>query len=386
MGVSMVLCLRVHSAEKSITDLESEVKQVLSEPDNVARRKRIAPVFQLAERYALVGQTNKALEYFTKALEHQPWNLEAQLAVAQLLNARGETNAAQQKAALVWSRGETDNLLSRAAQMLGKPFETKFPNESWPENTNALALVPIGTVDTWLLQELRADLQKILSVSVIIQMLPLDIPKPKRDAVHLKADNLRERFAKATKAPEFRALLRKLNMSTNGFAEDEKVFALTDAVLNEERDKDQVRNFREELAFLRRAGPQWDSVEIVSLMKKPLNVQAGGQKAFLGVTVLDLFSNESRYVFGVSADGANCGVISYRRFTSALADEPPNRERLRERTLKQALSSTGLMLGLSRCINPTCARAYANGLVEHDSKQPALCSQCVEAFAKRFSQ
>jgi predicted Zn-dependent protease len=54
--------------------------------------------------------------------------------------------------------------------------------------------------------------------------------------------------------------------------------------------------------------------------------------------------------------------------------------------LKQALSSTGLLFGLQRCINPTCARAYANGLTEHDAKQPKLCAACDEAFAKRFGK
>lgn len=385
-GVALVLCQNAFSAEKSLAELEVEVKQVLSEPDNVARRKIIAPVFQLAERYAWGGQTNEALEYFTKALEHQPWNLEAQLAAAQLLYAKGETNAARQKAELVWSRAETDNLLSRASQILEKPFETELPDKPWPENTNALALVPIGKVDAWLMRELRAELEKNLGIPVIIQRLQMDIPEPKRDAVRLKANDLRERIATAYKVPDFQALMRKLNLSTNGFSDDEKVFAFAKAALNEERDKNQVGNFREELAFLRRVGPQWDSTELVTSMTKKFGAQPGGQRAFLGVTTMDLYANESRFVFGIAANGANCGIISYRRYTSVLADEPPNQGRLKERTLKQALSSTGLMFGLARCTDPTCARAYGNGLAEHDAKQPRLCSQCVEAFAKRFSQ
>src|SRR5206468_9105996 len=110
----------------------------------------------------------------------------------------------------------------------------------------------------------------------------------------------------------------------------------------------------------------------------------GSGRGYLGMTDMDLYSNESRYVFGLAAMGLNCGIFSYRRYTSALLDEPPNRARLRERTLKQALSSVGLLFGLQRCTEPTCARAYANDLAEHDSKQPKLCVACNEAFAKRF--
>ena len=99
---------------------------------------------------------------------------------------------------------------------------------------------------------------------------------------------------------------------------------------------------------------------------------------------MDLYANENRYVFGMAGIRATCGVFSYRRFAGALSDEPPNRERLKQRALKQALSSTGLMFGLPRCTDPTCARAYVNSLAEHDAKQVKLCPQCQQGFAKYF--
>ena len=372
-------------AEKSVTDLEREVKTILSEPDDVVRRARIAPVFELAARYGEAGETNKALSYYTKALEHQAWNLEAQMAVAQLLGARGQTNEGREKAEMVWSRAETDGLLLRAATFLGKTFETRLPGrEPWPERTNVLALVPVGEVDTWLMRHLREQLGKILEIPVIIQQLELQISKPGRDAVHLKADELRDRIARANKEPQFQALLRVLKISTNGLADDEKVFALTEAVLKTEKDKDQVRRFQEELAFLRRLGPQWDAKDIVTRMQKSYGAIPGADRGYLGVTTLDLYANESRFLFGLA--GGNCGIFSYRRYTAALLGEPPNRARLGERAVKQALSSVGLLFGLPRCTDPTCARAYVNDLSEHDSKQVKLCSQCQKAFAKRFGR
>jgi archaemetzincin len=119
---------------------------------------------------------------------------------------------------------------------------------------------------------------------------------------------------------------------------------------------------------------------------KAFGAEPGSPRAYLAVTMGDLYSNESRYVFGVAANGANCGVFSYRRFTSALVEDPPNRNRLKERALKQALSSVGLLFGLPRCTDPTCARAYPNSLAEFDSKQLKLCSQCKEGFVKRFGR
>ena len=373
------------AADKPLTDLEREANEVLSDPDNVSRRKRIAPVFELASRYATAGSTNRALSYFSKGLEHHPWNLEAQVTVAELLFGAGDTGKAREKATLVFSRAETDALLGRAAKVLGTTFEsTLLESEPWPANTNALALVSVGEIDAWLLRDLRRDLQSALQMPVIIQRRQVAIPKPGRDALHLKAEDLREKIAKAKNDPAFQALLKQHKLSTRGLDDDERLFALAEKILETERDKDQVARFREELAFLRRLGPQWDSVPLLDQVKQTSGTVGGSVRGVLGVTKLDLYANQNRYVFGMAGNGMNCGLISYWRYRSALVEEPPNRDRLRERTLKQALSSTGLLFGLQRCTEPTCARAYANDLAEHDSKQPSLCVTCKEAFAKRF--
>ena len=58
---------------------------------------------------------------------------------------------------------------------------------------------------------------------------------------------------------------------------------------------------------------------------------------------------------------------------------------MKQRALKQALSSVGQIFGVPRCTDPTCARAYPNGLAEFDAKQLQYCSQCQQANAKRFA-
>jgi predicted Zn-dependent protease len=375
------------AAEKSLIQLEREAKEVLSDPDNVSRAARIAPVFALAAMYVAIGETNKAITYYSKALEHEPWNLEGQLALAECLNGTGQTNSAREKASLVFSRAEKDAVLARAARLLGTNFSTTLPDsEPWPANTYALALVPVGEVDAWLMQAVRQDLQGMLHIPVIIQRVPLTLPTPGRDPLHAKATDLRERIVKAQATPAFRDSLRRHKLSTNGLQRDERVFVLAEKVLETESDKEQLRRFREELAFLRRLGPQWDAAKLLSELKQGFATVDGSPRGVLGITQLDLYSNENRYLFGLAEIGANRGILSYWRFRGVLADEPPNRDRLRERTLKQALSSTGLLFGLPRCTNPTCARAYANSLTEHDAKQAKLCAACEDAFARRFGK
>ncbi|HYG21140.1 MAG TPA: hypothetical protein VEH04_00050 [Verrucomicrobiae bacterium] len=121
------------------------------------------------------------------------------------------------------------------------------------------------------------------------------------------------------------------------------------------------------------------------LMSKQVNPVAGSRVGYLDVTRVDLFSNNSRFVFGVAGIGANCGIFSFCRYAAAVTEEPPNRDRLKARAVKQALSNIGLVFGIARCGHPTCARAYANSLPEHDAKEMKLCTVCTNGFKKRFS-
>lgn len=376
-----------HAAEMSLTDMEREANAVLSDPDNVARRKKIAPVFQLADRYAAIGQTNKAINYYGKALEHQPWNLDAQVALARLLGAVGDTNGARQRAELVWNYAETDALLGQAAKLLGKPFVAQLPDQkSEPTAPYALTLVPYEGSDVWLMLGLREELSKLLGIPVVIRQVTLRIPAPARDPVHLMAEELRQRVDKSQKDAEFCALLLRLNLSTNSLTNDEAVFVLSEKILDSSSDKEQLGRFKEGLALFRRLGPQWDANVLVEQLGKSVGVRPGSGMGYLGVTTMDIYAKASRYLFGLASINGNCGIFSYRRYTSVLLDAPPNRQRLKERALKQALSSIGLMFGLPRCSDPTCARAYANSLEEHDAKQLRLCQQCQEGFGKRFGK
>lgn len=388
VALCCVYCVfSTNASEQSLETLQREADSVLNNPDNLVRRSQVASVFRLAERLTALGETNKALGYYHSALEHEPWNLPAQLAVADLLNKIDKTAEAQQKAELVWNYAETDALLSEAAKLLNKSFSVEIPqDEISPSASNQLVLVPVGNIEVWLLLELRNELKNLLGFPVLIQPLSVEIPQPARDAVHLRAEDLRQRLEKAQESPEFRSLLNKLDLKLKSSTSDDEVFAFTEAVLRSERDKEPLRRFTEELAFLRRLGPQWDASGLLTNMNKAFSPKPGSGVGYLAVTKMDLFASDSRYVFGLAGIGSNCGIFSYHRFTAAVLDTPPNRERLKQRVLKQALSSTGLLFGLKRCTDPTCARAYVNDLAEHDAKRLILCAECLQGFAKRFTE
>ena len=97
---------------------------------------------------------------------------------------------------------------------------------------------------------------------------------------------------------------------------------------------------------------------------------------FMGVADVDVFRDDLNFLFGQAENNGHHAMIAYRRFTAEFNHDRPNRARLIDRTLKQSLSSLGFMLGLGRCTDPTCARAYPHDLSEHDAKSTDLCDDC----------
>ncbi len=106
--------------------------------------------------------------------------------------------------------------------------------------------------------------------------------------------------------------------------------------------------------------------------------------AYLGITSVDIYARDYNFLFGWA--NRLCGIMSYCRFTADFNDDIPNQERLVKRALMQSQSSVGLIYGLKRCTDPTCARAYPNSLSEHDAKKGTLCSECRKNFRTTFGQ
>jgi predicted Zn-dependent protease len=98
----------------------------------------------------------------------------------------------------------------------------------------------------------------------------------------------------------------------------------------------------------------------------------------LGVTGNDIYENDYNFLFGWARE--SLGVISYARF---LLGNPTN-EQFEKRTIMQALSSMGFVIGIPRCTDPTCARAYPNSLEEQDRKNDKLCNECRENLRRLY--
>lgn len=100
-------------------------------------------------------------------------------------------------------------------------------------------------------------------------------------------------------------------------------------------------------------------------------LRAPGVIGVIGVTHRDITAPEMNFLFGHADPATRAGVMSYLRFVG-----DGTRDIVAHRAAVQALSTAGVLLGLGRCQQVACARAYPANLEEHDKKQEQFCSDC----------
>ncbi len=90
----------------------------------------------------------------------------------------------------------------------------------------------------------------------------------------------------------------------------------------------------------------------------------------LGVTEVDIFASGMNFVFGeAELSGARAIVSSYRLWS-------PDREKVKERLLKEAVHEIGHVLGLRHCRNRECVMSFSNSVLEVDRKSMNFCRLC----------
>jgi len=367
--------------------LEAQVAQVL-QLDNVSRREHIGVVFELADRYAREGRDAEAIRFYQEALSVDSWRLGTQLKLARLLHKQGDTAQAIEKIKTVTQYAEEDALIREAEQLLADygaalPMEAGTPSGSAAGQAE-IVMVPIGPVNQRLLDEVRASLQTKLGITFSVADTALDPGTLDRKYAEQYVTTLVEAI-RASLTPE---AMQELQVVDTLLGIDLDTFGgkvqFIERFLRQSGREADIEGFRKVLEELEGQG-QYDAQRFLTLLEErsPL-ARHPALKGYLGITEQDLFHGDNNFVFGWAGKGY--GVMSYRRFLAAFHQEPPNRQRLRDRTVKQAISSSFFILGIPRCTSPTCVRAYPHSLTEHDQKGVELCSWCQEQLRAALGQ
>jgi predicted Zn-dependent protease len=377
-------CLDIAASEQAQqTEAERrKIDEFIAVANSVELRKLSPKIFQLAERLLKEGRENEARRYFEKGLEANPWALEHQLTLGEILARGGQPNALRERAEMVLRLGEDDTVLARASRLIEHPLpEAPTPFANLKEDDQVLVLVPVGEVSLFSLHDLGQELSKRLGMKVRIASVPLNLPPANRTAKARWIAQAREQFlASLDGKPEAEVWLGKEGFTLQQLKTDDEVFvSLMRKITESGQGRAALESLDAMLAKLE-STTQFDAARIVASLRASVGERAGAKMLVLGVTSLDLSGDTSNFLFGLAATGKHVGVISLARFTAAFNGESPKRTRLVERLTKQSLSTIGFMAGVPRCTTPECARAYPESLAEHDQKPLKLCTACKQGL------
>lgn len=328
----------------TIVGLEEEVEEILSKESSVITRKYIAKIYQLANLYSKEGRIDEAIKLYRTALTVNSLDFHIQYDLAKLLKDSGKENEATDIFKYAYKYLEDSEALNEVEEVL-RDLNYEFPVSEKSKNLHErfeIVLVPVGNPNKIILSELGKELEKVLGISVVFSEKTVPLATFDRDLYvqeRLKAEN-------------------RLNLRI---------------LLQSKEEKRKIKDeFKKSWDYY---GRQYNADKVLKGVKHSIGWNPKKMiRVYLGVTEQDIFSEDSRFLFGTSQD--RFGLMSYKRFTAKYNGEFENRVRLIDRMIKQAMSTVNFSLGIERCHNPYCVRAYPHNLQEHDAKSVELCDLC----------
>jgi len=369
---------------ESIEQLEKYLEPI-SENDSVQMRRNVDKFFRLAHLYEKEGNDKKALELYEKALQTDPADFESQLRFAKLLLKKGDpvTDRLQyiHRLAEDWDVIEETNglLTSLNAKPVAVSSSTRVSKKV------EVVLVPFDNPNMQVMSELRAALQDRIGVQVIIAGEMMDSGEPDWN----RSDQyILDTFTNITKnitELQHRMLVKEVGLTNDKLESPAYQESYIKAYLKKlgREGKIAQKRFKDNVVQMHKEG-QYDFTRLVKELHDvfPFD-QSRTVKSYIGVTPKDIHSEKSSSQYGISI--GSYGMISYFHFTGRRNRERPNRPRLIDRLLKQALSSVNFTFSIPRCSTPYCARAFPHSMNEHDAKSDKLCPVCKERL-KAFIQ
>lgn len=103
----------------------------------------------------------------------------------------------------------------------------------------------------------------------------------------------------------------------------------------------------------------------------------------IAVTAVDLFLPVFTHVFGTAQIDGPVGIASLHRLRPEAIGDPPDRELLQHRILKEVLHELGHTFGLVHCRVPWCVMRASRVPEEVDLKDAAFCDDCAQRLGIR---
>ena len=358
--------------------LERDVKKLIYDGDIVTIRHQIDKLYQLADVYEKKGLDEKAIGLYKKALEANSGNIPVQMLLANLLKKTGRNDEAMETAYIVFELAEDNKLIIESEKFLlaGGHKIPDFNTNPVVDANVEIVLVPMGDINYRTLHSLREALKERMGINFTISRKTKNIGLVDRVFTSRFINNYYDWLKGIIEPNKFPEIVTELGYTEKGLedanARNEFIHSFYSAL--GERGQKEIREYDEQLLNARKT-VQYNANRLLSEMHKEFPLGNNTTvKGYMAITDKDIYANESNFLFGNAMTGY--GVMSYHRFTSGFNHEEQNRPRLIKRVVKQAISTANFILGIPRCTNPNCVRAYPHSLDEHDQKPDTLCPLC----------
>lgn len=362
-------------------DLEKEVLKLIKENDDTGLRRAIDKVFQLAQLYENEGDAAQALKVYESGLRADANNIENQMRYARLLSKVKRRQEAVSTMRIVYNMAESEPLIAEAEGFLKQAgIDTQPPSRKPSKEDIQIAIVPLGNPNPRILTAVSVLLEGKMGIQFPI-LARQEIGSPdwdwSRELVRAYIDWIRSRVS----SEQFEQMKEELDHKNNALESYEERTRFLHSFFNKlgSQGREMRKQFEEDLSLASKVGV-YEIPKIANRIAKeyPLPTNSSKIRGYIAITDQHICEGEGKWRFGGAYTGY--AVVSYARFAAEFTQEPQNRARLITRTFKQAMSSANFVLGIPRCTNPNCVRAYPHSLDELDRKPSELCAVCQAAL------
>jgi predicted Zn-dependent protease len=362
------------------TQLEQDVAKLVA-GDEVQLRRDIDKLFMRAGILEKEGKDEQALQLYKKALSVNAANIPGQMKLARLLAKHKQPREAKDRAAIVQEMGEDEALVQEAEELLKSLAKNRPSPRRKPISVDRnveITLIPLGKVNHRVLSTLRDMLEQRMGIRITILPTTKDIGKPDRSLEPVFIEDYFRWLKARIGETDFDSVVSELGFTKRSMESSQSKRRFIESLFEHWGVNGQKARQDFETGLKNATNQmQYDTTRLLDELQKEFPLQKKSRiKGYLAVTNNDIYQANSRFHFGAALTGH--AVMSLCRFTADFNQEDQNRPRLVKRAVKQALSSANFVLGIPRCANPNCARAYPHSLQELDQKPDTLCSVCQE--------
>lgn len=391
-GWLAALVLAVLAPVAGADAVRTPLPQLLTEADQVWRLNELGESIEAARQSEALVRAADALrekerwsdarEYYRRAGLLRPWDFEAKLRYAEVLERLGEAEQAKAVAAQVARFAETDRLEEASRRFTQQAAPAPLPTvaELAPAPGEVVfALVATPQTERWLVEALGRRLRDVLGVRVANAGAGFDVGGWNRTGRAQMAKELRRSIPWGdprlglTVAGGYSARPERFS--------DDQVIEVMARLLKRDGQPGELEAFKNQVQEADKV-QQWADGPLLARLREANPQPAQGRVVYLALVPVDLYSGTANFLFGSASGDGNYAVVSYHRFAARFTGEPANRARLLDRAGKQVLSSGGFALGVPRCADPGCARSYPRNMAEQDAKGAGLCGECRDGFAR----